>query len=134
MTDGIKKLSLGELVSRLYNSIKSLSGDIGKLVGRNREMSLVELAELRKQIKERLDKGIERTENERLIKLIDLFREDKNAIELIKIEMDEWLSFLDAMKDHLDDVRKGATDEELKEIGKMKSDITRLQNILRESK
>lgn len=136
VTEGLKKLSLNELISRLHASIKSFGSNIDRLTQKNRELTLVDIIELRNHVRKKLESQTETAENKRLLKLIGLFKEDKNALELARIDLDEWLDFLDAIKEHLEQNAKTLGAEEKKElmdIEKLKSDITKLQVILRKS-
>ncbi|MCW6160184.1 MAG: hypothetical protein LVQ95_03815 [Candidatus Micrarchaeales archaeon] len=132
--ESLKKLSLNELITRLHESIGSFSRNISKLTERNRELTLVDIIELRNHVKKKLEAHEESAENERLLKLIELFKDDKNALELARIDVDEWIDFLDAIKFHLEQ-SKGALSkeeqEEIRDIEKLREDITRLQAVLR---
>ncbi len=129
--EGLRNLSLNELFTRLHNAISNLSKGIGELSKKNREMSLVDVIELRNHIKKRLEAKEDTLENEKLLKIVELFKEDKNAIELVKIDLDEWLEFLEAMKAHIEKNIGGAEKDEIAELAKMKKEITNLQNVLR---
>lgn len=132
--EGLKKLSLNELLSRLHESISGFSRNISKLTEKNRELTLVDIIEMRNHVKKKLESGDEIAENQRLMKLIGLFKEDKNALELARIDVDEWVDFLDAIKFHLEQDRGALSSEErkeLKDVEKLKADITKLQAMLR---
>ncbi len=132
--ESLKKLSLNELLSRLHESISGFSRDIGRLTDRNRELTLVDIIELRNHVKRKLEAHEEGAENEKLLKLIGLFKDDKNALELARMDVEEWIDFLDAIKFHLEQ-RRGALSaeekEELKDMEKLRADITKLQAVLR---
>jgi hypothetical protein len=129
--EGLKKLSLGELFARLHDSIIAVARNIGKLTERNREISLVDIVELRNHIKERLKRNEELAENEKLLNLIELFKEDKNAIELIKIDLDEWMDFLEAIKYNIEQSGQTLNKKETQELQQIKREITALQGVLR---
>lgn len=132
--EGLKKLSVNELLSRLHESISGFSRNVSKLTEKNREITLVDIIELRNRIKKKLESQTEIAENEKLLKLVELFKEDKNALELARINLDEWIDFLDAIKFHLEQNKSelsGEEKKELKDIEKLKQDITKLQAILR---
>ena len=132
--EGLKKLSLNELLSRLHESISGFSRNISKLTERNRELTLVDIIELRNHVKKKLEAHEESAENGRLLKLIELFKDDKNALELARIDVDEWIDFLDAIKFHLEQSKGSLSKEEveeIKDIEKLREDITKLQVILR---
>ncbi len=127
----LRKLTVNELISRLHSAITSVAQNITKITEKNREITLVDIIELRNGIKQKLDKGEETAENTKLLKLITLFKEDKNALELLKIDLNEWIEFLDAVKEHVGKGEDTLSKEELKEIDKLKTDITKIQNFLR---
>lgn len=129
--EGLRKLQLGELFARLRDSIIAAAKNMEKLTERNREVSLVDIVELRNHIKERLQRNEEIAENTKLLRLIELFKEDKNALELLKIDLDEWLDFLDAIKYNLDSEGKSLDKAEVKELQKIKTEIASLQTVLR---
>ena len=130
VVEGLKKLSLSDLFSRLHDSIVSLAKNIGNLTERNRQMSLVDIIELRNHIKSKIEAKQDSVENEKIMRLIELFKDDKNALELVKADLDEWLLFLEAIKFHLEHT-KDLGEEEGKELQKIKKEITQLQIVLR---
>ena len=97
----LKKLSLNELIAALQDQIVSFSRGLDRLVDKNRGIDTNEIDQLRDHIKARLQAGTERAENERMLKLVNLFSEDKKALDLIRKDVDEWLEFLDAMNSHV---------------------------------
>jgi predicted ribosome quality control (RQC) complex YloA/Tae2 family protein len=121
----LKKLSLNELIGMLQDRIASFSRGIDKLIDKNREFNTNEIDQLRDHIKSRLQSSSERAENEKLLKLVNLFSDDKKALELIRKDVDEWLEFLDAIDEHI-----GADSKSL-ESEKLRHDITKLRNELR---
>lgn len=131
MLESLKNLSINDLMGRLHRSISAASENVGRLTEKNREIPLAEIIELRNHIRHRLGEGEERLENQKLLKLVELFKEDKNALELIKIDLDEWVEFLDALKENLDRGLGSLSKDEVKEIDKLRSDITRIQAMLR---
>ena len=124
-------LSLNELVTVLHNLVMSFSRGIEKLIQNNDELSVDEIDQLRDHIKGRLAKGEESVENEKLLKLINLFKNDKRAFELMQKDVDEWLRFLDAIKDHVSKNPKGIDTETKEEFNKLREDILHLHNSLR---
>jgi hypothetical protein len=130
--DSLKELSMGQLVSRLYDSIKEFVSDVGEVLDDNREMTASRIEELREHIEKRL-KGKENVEdNAALLKLIDLFAEDKAILEFIRYDAGEWLDFLDAIKQNLRESKMVAGDEKtLQEINALEESIKRLEAILR---
>lgn len=131
VVEGLRNLQLGELFARLRDSIVVVAKNITKLTERNREVSLVDIVELRNHIKERLKDNEDIADNTKLLNLIELFKENKNAMELLKIDLDEWLDFLDAIKYNLDRGGRGLDRGMGQELQKIKTEITALQRNLR---
>jgi len=132
--ENLKKLSLNDLLSRLHESISSFSRNINKLTEKNRELTLVDIIELRNHTKRKLEAHEDTLENKMILKLIELFKEDKNALELARIDVDEWIDFLDAIKAHLEESKGELSAEErkeLKDVEKLRQDITKLQSLMR---
>jgi hypothetical protein len=129
--EAIKKLSLNELIATLHDLVASFSRGLDKLVTRNNELSIDEIDALRDHVKERLQKGEETAENEKLLKLITLLKEDKKAFRLIQDDVKEWIEFLDAIKAHVDRAGKGATEGEKADIKALEKDLSNLQTMLR---
>ncbi len=127
----LKKLSLNELITTLHDLITSFSKGLDSLIQKNSELSINDIDELRNHIQARLEKGEERAENEKLQKLITLFKEDKRAFGLIRKDVDEWLEFLEAVELHIDKDRKYVGESEQKDLDSLKADLTHLQKALR---
>ena len=128
--EGLKKLSLNELFSRLHDSITALAKNVGSLTEKNRQMSLIDIIELRNHIRSKIEAHQDTIENEKILRLVELFKEDKNALELVKTDLAEWLSFLEAIKFHLEHT-KDLGEEEGRELDRIKKEITQLQTVLR---
>lgn len=121
----LRKLSLNELVGLLGEQIASFSRGIDKLIDKNKEFNTNDIDQLRDHIKNRLESGTERAENEKLLKLVNLFSDDKKALSLIREDVDEWLEFLDAIDEHVGVDSKSIDTEKLRE------DLTKLRIELR---
>lgn len=121
----LKKLSLNELITALQDQIVSFSRGIDKLIDKNKEFNTNEIDQLRDHIKSRLEAGPESAENERLLKLINLFSDDKQALNLMRKDVDEWLEFLDAVDGHIGSDSKSVETEQLRK------DLTKLRLELR---
>jgi hypothetical protein len=120
----LKKLSLNELIATLQDQIVSFSRGLDKLIDKNREINTNEIDQLRDHIKTRLEAGTERAENERLLKLVNLFGDDKKALHLIREDVDEWLEFLDAVDQHIGADSKSVENEKLrKDLIKLRTEL-----------
>ena len=125
----LKKLSLNELIAALQDQIVSFSRGIDRLIDKNNELNTAEIDQLRDYIKSRLEAGKERAENERLLKLVNLFSDDKKALGLIREDVDEWLEFLHAVDEHIGgDSRSVDTEQLRKDLNKLRMELRREEN------
>ena len=123
-----KKLSLNDLLSALHDAISSFSRGVEKLTERNDEMGIDEINELRDYVKERLGASGERAENEKLLKLILLLKEDKEALALMKKDTEDWAKFLDAINEHIGLIPvSGKTEED--ELKNLKAELLSLHKM-----
>ena len=129
--DSLKSLSMGELIERLHNSIRSFAGSIGRVNEMNSQISASDISELRNHIKDRIAKGEDVEHNEKLLKLVDLFSTNKSVMELVKSDADEWVEFLEAIRGSLDHATAGATRAEASEIEEIRKSIERLKLTIR---
>lgn len=122
----LRKLSLNELISVLQDQIVSFSRGIDRLIDKNDEFDTTEIDRLRDHIKARIETGKERAENERLLKLVNLFSDDKKALGLIREDVDEWLEFLDVLDKHISGSSKSLQNERLrKDLTKLRAELRR---------
>ena len=128
----LKKLSLNELITSLHDLISSFSRGLGKIIQRNGELQNKDLDELREHIRARLDAGEEKADNEKLLKLIDLLKDDKNAFDLMSKDVSEWLEFLDAIEEHVGEGVMGLGVGEQKKLQELKEGLFELKEMLRD--
>jgi hypothetical protein len=128
----LKKLSLNELITSLHDLISSFSRGLGKIIQRNEELQTKDLDELREHIRARLDAGEEKADNEKLLKLIDLLKDDKNAFDLMSKDVSEWLEFLDAIEEHVGEGVMGLGAGEQKKLQELKEGLFELKEMLRD--
>lgn len=125
----LKKLSLNELIAALQDQIVSFSRGLDRLIDKNREFNTDGIDKLRDHIKGRLKAGTERAENERLLKLVNLFSEDKKSLDLIRKDVDEWLEFLDAVDYHIGgDSRSIETEQLRKDLARLRAELRKGQS------
>lgn len=117
-------LSLNDLILSLQEHIISFSRGIDALIGKNKALSTADIQEIRNHLKERLDKGAERAENEKLLKLVNLFSDDKKALDLIRTDIDDWIAFLDSIDSHIKLGRNSIEAEKLRrEMSKLRQEL-----------
>ncbi|MCL4372175.1 hypothetical protein M1373_02550 [Candidatus Marsarchaeota archaeon] len=128
--DGLKLSSINELLSKLHNAITQFVLDVKDLADSNERVSLAEIKEIRDRIRERLNSGEgDSVENAKLLKLLNLFIEDKTFIELTREDAEEWLKFMEAIEANVakGDARLSQKEkEELKEIHQLTGEIKAL--------
>jgi len=121
--------SLNEALSKLSNAIRTFVKDISELSDENKEVSLTEIRELRKFVKDKIDEGNDPIENGRIMNLLNVFVEDKNFIELTKEDADEWVEFLEAIEAGIkkgDIALNSKEEKELKDIEQLTDQIKNL--------
>jgi len=126
----IKDLSLDGLFGRLHQLMVNLVGDIDSVIQDNKEMSMDEIRNLRTHINYKLGKKEEMYDNQKLLKLLNLFSEDKAVLEIIREDAEEWLELLEAIESNIvgDGSRKLTQREEreVKQIGNLTKQIKTL--------
>lgn len=128
----LKKLSLNELITSLHDLISSFSRGLGKIIQKNEELQTKDLDELREHIQARLNAGEEKVDNEKLLKLIDLLKDDKNAFGLMSKDVSEWLEFLDAIEEHIREGVMGLGVGEQEKLQELKENLFELKEMLRD--
>ncbi len=128
----LKKLSLNELITSLHDLISSFSRGLGKIIQKNEELQTKDLDELREHIQARLNAGEEKVDNEKLLKLIDLLKDDKNAFDLMSKDVSEWLEFLDAIEEHIGEGVMGLGAGEQEKLQELKENLFELKEMLRD--
>ncbi len=129
--ESLKKLSLNELVTLLHNSLSNLSKNIEGIVKANRQLGDSDISDLRDHITARLQAHDNLFDNSRMLKVLELFSEDKKALEVMKGDIDEWITFLDAIRYNITQMEKDAGIVELKELDEIKAKIDILKESLR---
>ena len=128
----LKKLSLNELITSLHDLISSFSRGLGKIIQKNEELQTKDLDELREHIQARLNAGEEKVDNEKLLKLIDLLKDDKNAFDLMSKDVSVWLEFLDAIEEHIGEGVMGLGAGEQEKLQELKENLFELKEMLRD--
>ncbi len=130
MQTDLKSLSVSGLLKHLHDSIVSFVKTIDNTTGRNNSISEEEIGAIRDHLKQRLSSNKEALENEKLLKLIDLFEMDKKVLEFIKGDAKEWLDLIETLKDSL--AARGALNEQEKaELEEITRKLDRLASTLR---
>lgn len=130
MVKDIKDLSLDSLFARLHQLMSNLVSDIDGVLEDNKEMGMNDIRALREHINYRLGKREEVSDNQKILRLLNLFSEDKAVIEIIREDAEEWLELLEAIESNIvGDGSKRLTARErteVKEINRLTGQIKQL--------
>lgn len=123
------ELSLGSLFDKLHSLMVNLVKDVDSVIEDNREVSMDRIKELRDHINHKLSRNEEIHDNQRLLKVLNLFSEDRAVLEIIREDADEWVDLLNAIERNISDSGVSLTkreQEEIKEINRLTSEIKSL--------
>lgn len=129
MPNDMNELSLDHLFSKLHRLMKNLVTDVDSVIEDNKEMSMESVRELRESINSKLGRKEEIQDNQRLLKLLNLFSEDKAVIEIIREDADEWVKLLESIEGSITEKGGNLTPREkneVKEINRLTSEIKSL--------
>lgn len=130
ITDGLIKLTLDQMVGKLHNAIVQFAKDMKDVVEENKALSFGDIQELRLNIQQRLNRNEELKDNQRLLKMLDLFATDKAVLDIIREDADGWVELLEAIEDNIKSRAGGnlTADEkaEIKKIGELTTEIKEL--------
>lgn len=128
MENDLKESSLDSLFGKLHGLMVNLVRDVDSVIEDNKEMSMDSIRGLRDHINYKLSKKEEIADNEKLLKLLNLFSEDKAVIEIIREDSEEWVKLLEAIEKGLSS--NGAVTarekKEIKEIKRLTGEIKQL--------
>ncbi len=132
MREELSKISLSRLFSILTDSMTRMVEGLKGLVKRNENVDDNTVRELREHIKNRLAIGEEKVDNQNILKLLDLFSENKEVIEFIKEEAEEWLDLVEAIEKHIESGDKVLSEKEQEEVKELKELTDKIKHTLRE--
>ncbi len=132
MREELSRISLGRLFNILTESMTRMVEGLKGLMKREESVDDKTIRELRDHIKTRLAKGEERVDNQHLLKLLDLFSENKEIIEFIKEEAEEWLELVEAIEKHIESGDSKLSSKEEKEVMELKELSEKIKHTLRD--
>jgi hypothetical protein len=132
MREELSKISLSRLFSILTDSMTRMVEGLRGLMKRNEIVDDSTVRELREHIKSRLAIGEERVDNQNILKLLDLFSENKEVIEFIKEEAEEWLELVEAIEKHIESGDRTLSEKEQEEVRELKELTDKIKHTLRE--
>ncbi len=132
MTD-IKGLTLGDLFSRLHSAISDFVRTMEETVRADREVDTSEIKTLREHIRERLGKNENVEDNRKMLKVLDLFATNSAVIELVRLDAEDWLKFIDDIEKGMEQklATGNLTEDELGEIKQMQRLTAEIKAIIR---
>jgi len=125
-------LSIDNLFSKLHNMMRDLVRDIDSVIQDNREIGMGDIRELRDHINHRLSKKEEIEDNQKILKLLNLFSEDKAVIEIIREDAEEWVQLLESIEENMK-LSGNLTPKEKEEVKEIKRLTTEIKAMIRKS-
>ncbi len=124
MRENMSGVPLEKLLGRLHDLMRSLVSDVDSIIADNNEVSIDDVRKLRDHIKGRMGVGEELRENGMLLKLLNLFSEDKAVLEIIREDSNEWSELLENIENSIKGNGSSAREKrEIKEIRRLTSEI-----------
>ncbi|MDE1871423.1 MAG: hypothetical protein KGI06_04265 [Candidatus Micrarchaeota archaeon] len=131
MVKNFKDLPLDALFSKLHGLMVNLVNDIDSVIEDNKEIGMDAIKELRDEISGRPEGSDGAKDSDRLLKILNLFSEDKAVIEIIREDAEEWLELLDAIENSIKSQGATLTPDDLQEINAIKQLKTEVKHLVR---
>ncbi len=129
MVKDVKEMSLDGLFGKLHGLMINLVKDVDSVIADNKEVSMDAVRELRDHINYKLGKKEEIQDNEKILRLLNLFSEDKAVLEIIREDAEEWVELLEAIEQSISERGPNLTageQKEIREINRLTSEIKTL--------
>lgn len=129
MARDVTDMSIDGLFGKLHGLMINLVKDVDSVIEDNKSINMDAVRDLREHISEKLGKKEEIQDNEKLLKLLNLFSEDRAVLEIIREDAEEWTELLEAIEKSITDKGPNLTKEEqaeVKQISKLTSEIKSL--------
>ncbi len=126
-----EELSLSELISKLHKAITEFTETVDALIEHNKTINYKEINDLRILIKNRIKKGEDIDDNKKILNLLELFSSNKSILELIREDVDEWIDFIEAIEENLNNKELNLSKEEKHDLEKIRKINLELKTILR---
>lgn len=133
MAKDVKEMTLDGLFSKLHGLMANLAKDIDSVLEDNRELGMDSVRQLRDHIKSRLSRNEEIEDNKKLLKLLNLFSEDKAVLEIIKEDSKEWVELLEAIEKSISERGPNLTKSEQNEIKEINRITSEIKSLIRKS-
>ncbi len=132
MAEMLSKLKLGELFQKLKIGLEDLVKESKNMSETNRSVAMSDIGAIRNHIVKKIGRKEDVKENQEILKVLDLFSDDRIFIDVIREESEEWLKFLDSIEKSvkgLDDA--SATPQEKKEVNDIIKRIESVRGMIR---
>jgi len=131
MANDIKSLSLDGLFTKLHGLMVNLVKDLDSVLQDNTDVDIGSVKVLREHITERLTKNEEIQDNQKILKLLNLFSEDKAVLEIIREDAEEWVELLNAIEANIRGNGINLTEREQDEIKQIRRLTTEIKSMIR---
>lgn len=133
MAKDIKNLGLDSLFTKLHGLMVNLVRDVDSVIEDNREISMDNIRDLRDHINYKLSRKEEIHDNEKLLKLLNLFSEDKAVLEIIREDAEEWVELLEAIESSIEERGPNLTKQEQNQIKEINRLTTEIKGLIRKN-
>jgi hypothetical protein len=131
MVNDMSSMTLGTLFDRLHGLMVNLVKDIDSVIEDNKDVGMDSVRDLREHITARLSRREEIEDNQKILKLLNLFSEDSAALEIIREDSEEWIELLDAIGDSIGKGKATLTPNEQDEIKKIRMLTSEIKQLIR---
>ncbi len=130
MLDDIKNLSFNDLLSKLYRAVIDFVETVDEAIEADKQITLDEIKQLRSTLINRINERRDVAENEKLLKVLNLFATNAAVLELVRDDADEWLKFIDTIEKRINK-DKDVSPEVRDEMEEIKRLTTQIKDTLR---
>ncbi len=132
MAEMLSKLKLGELLQKLKIGLEDLVKESRNMSEVNRGVAMSDIGAIRNHIVKKISRKEDVKENQEILKVLDLFSDDRIFIDVIREESEEWLKFLDSIEKSVKGLDNAtATPQEKKEVNDIIKRIESVRGMIR---
>ena len=132
MAEMLSKLRLGELFQKLKAGLEYLVKESKNMSEANRSVAMSDVGAIRNHIMKKINRREDVKENQEILKVLELFSDDRIFIDVIREESEEWLKFLDSIEKSVKGLDSAdATPQEKKEVNDIIKRIESVRGMIR---
>ena len=132
MAEMLSKLKLGELFQKLKAGLEDLVKESKNMSETNRSVAMSDIGAIRNHIVKKISRKEDVKENQQMLKVLELFSDDRIFIDVIREESEEWLKFLDSIEKSVKGLDSAdATPQEKKEVNDIIKRIESVRGMIR---